>query len=47
MGFADPELGLCYAYEPNRISVTLPPDPRSSALEHALYQAVGQPLPRR
>lgn len=47
MGFADPELGLGYAYALNRISVTLPPDPRSSALEHALYRAVGEPLPRR
>ena len=46
MGFADPELGLGYAYAPNRISVTLPPDPRSTALEHALYDTIGEPLPR-
>lgn len=46
MGFADPEMGLGYAYAPNRISVTLPPDPRSASLEHALYEAVGEPLPR-
>ena len=45
MGFADPELGLGYAYATNRISVTLPPDPRTSALENALYDAVGEPLP--
>ena len=45
MGFADPEYGIGYGYAPNRFSVTLPPDPRSSALERALYDSIGAPPP--
>lgn len=42
MAFADPEHGLGFAYAPNRISVTLPPDPRHLAIEDALYNVLGR-----
>ena len=39
-GFADPDLGLGYAYGMNRAGVGVPTDPREVALRTALYHCV-------
>jgi CubicO group peptidase (beta-lactamase class C family) len=39
-GFADPDLGLGYAYGMNRAGVGIPTDPREAALRTALYRCV-------
>jgi CubicO group peptidase (beta-lactamase class C family) len=36
-GFADPEIGLGYAYAMNRGGYSLPTDPREASLRHAVY----------
>ena len=40
MGFADPSLGIGYAYVTNRMGTTLTGDPRDVALREALYSAI-------
>ena len=39
LGFADPHLGIGYAYVTNRMGTTLTGDPRDVALRNALYEA--------
>jgi CubicO group peptidase (beta-lactamase class C family) len=40
MGFADPALGIGYAYVTSRMGAALRGDPRDLALRNALYAAV-------
>jgi CubicO group peptidase (beta-lactamase class C family) len=40
MGFADPEMGIGYAYVTSQMGTTLTGDPRDVALRNALYAAV-------
>jgi CubicO group peptidase (beta-lactamase class C family) len=40
MGFADPEVGVGYAYVTSRMGTTLTADPRDAALSEALYAAL-------
>lgn len=37
LGFADPEVGVGYAYVTNRMGTTITSDPRDAALRHALH----------
>ena len=49
IGMADPELGLGFAYTPNRMGFGNPTDPREVGLRDALYRSLGGPPqdPRR
>jgi CubicO group peptidase (beta-lactamase class C family) len=38
--FADPKLGLTYAYTPNRLGPVMWDDPRERALRHTLFQCL-------
>ena len=40
MGFADPEVGIGYAYVTTQMGTTLTGDPRDVALSKALYAAL-------
>lgn len=42
MGFADPSVGIGYAYVTSQMGATLSGDPRDVALRDALYQVIGQ-----
>jgi CubicO group peptidase (beta-lactamase class C family) len=41
IGMADPDLGLGFAYTPNRMGFGSPTDPREIALRRALYRCLG------
>jgi CubicO group peptidase (beta-lactamase class C family) len=41
LGFADPALGVGYAYVTSQMGTSLTGDPRDVALRHALYEAIG------
>lgn len=43
IGMADPDLGLGYAYTPNKMGFGTPTDPREVALRDALYRCLGGP----
>jgi hypothetical protein len=41
-GFADPELGLGYAYGLNRAGVGIPTDPREQAVRNAVTRCLSR-----
>jgi CubicO group peptidase (beta-lactamase class C family) len=43
LGFADPDVGIGYAYVTNQMGTTLTGDPRDVALRDALYAALSRP----
>jgi CubicO group peptidase (beta-lactamase class C family) len=47
LGFADPELGIGYAYVTNRMGTRLAGDPRDVAIRDSLYSALGVSSPER